>query len=62
MDNIFASFAKKVTKKVEEEERGMDPLAQYRITGINKLSKARPEMSDIKVAVAETLLHRARRQ
>ena len=39
MDNIFKRLAKKITKKVEKEERGRDPLASYRITGLNKLAK-----------------------
>ncbi len=44
MENIFGRLAKKITKKVEKEERGKDPLIAYRITGLNKLSEIKPEV------------------
>lgn len=69
MDNIFGRLARKITKEVQKEEMGKDPLAAFRITGIHKNSEedkpprrdfARPEMSDIKVATKIELIRRAR--
>lgn len=69
MDNIFGRLAKKITKKVQKEEMGKDPLAAFRITGIHKNSQkedkpprrdfARPEMSSIKVSTKIELIRRA---
>jgi hypothetical protein len=55
-DHALAEFVAKVTKMVDKAEQGNDPLHQYRITGMNKLTSVEP----MKLAAMTELLRRAR--
>lgn len=59
--NIFEPLAKKVMKKLDQEEV-QDALARHRQTGMNKLtSLASPPVPAIKLSAMAVLIRRARK-